>query len=79
MVLLLRQYDEPVGKVRRRFIHALAVELEGLWENLCNYKRFIVFHMVILQRDHHVTGVQDIPQQLLQKMNMWEVGSIKLW
>ena len=45
----LRRYDAPSGRVGRRFVGTLGVELKGVRDRLWNSERFIVFQTVILQ------------------------------
>ena len=50
-----RRYDAPRGRVGRRFVQALAMELTGVQKCRWNAKRFIVLQTVNLQRAQHVT------------------------
>ena len=44
-----RRYDAPSGRVRRRFVGTLGVELKGMRDRLWNSERFIVFQTVIMK------------------------------
>ena len=69
-----RRYNVPSGRVRRRFIHALATETKGFQKCRWNTERFIVFQMVILQRAWHMTKSYDIRRQINQRLDAWEAG-----
>ena len=53
-VIPARYYDVLSGRVRWRFVYALAAEFVGVWERRWIVDRFIVFQMVILQHARHV-------------------------
>ena len=44
-----RHYDAPSGKVRKRFVGILSVELDRVCARKWNTERVIVFQSVILQ------------------------------
>ena len=45
-----QRYDAPSGKVGKRFVGILSVELDGVYVRKGNSERVIVFQSVILQR-----------------------------
>ena len=54
------RYDALSGRVGRRFVGTLGVELKGVRDRLWNSERFIFFQTVILQQAPHVTESQAI-------------------
>ena len=69
-----RRYDALSGRVRCRFVHALAVELIGFWQHRWNAERFIIFQTVILQRAQNVIKSCEIRRRIDQRLNAWEAG-----
>ena len=69
-----RRYDAPIGKVGRRYVHALALELQEIRDRHWNSERFIVFQTVTLQRARHVTASRDIRRRIEKRLNAWEAG-----
>ena len=69
MVIPLRRYDVPSGKVGRRFVGTLGEELKGVQDRRWNSERFIFFQTVILQRAHHVTASQAIRRQIEKRLD----------
>ena len=55
-VMPARLYDAPIGRVRCRFVQALAAELTGVWQSLWNAERFIFFQTETLQCSQHITN-----------------------
>ena len=74
MVMPPRRYDAPSGKVGRRYVHALALELRGIRDRRWNSERFIVFQSVTLQRARHVTASRDIRRRIKKLLDAWEAG-----
>ena len=53
---------------------ALGAYLKGVREQKWNTVWIIVFHKVILQQAHHVSGTQAIQHQILNRLYMWKTG-----
>ena len=53
---LTQRYDAPSGKVRKKFVGILYVELDRVRARKWNTKRVIVFQSVILQRAQGVNN-----------------------
>ena len=64
----------PSGKVGRRLVGTLGVEIKGMRDRLCNLERFIVFQTVILQRDRHDTASQSIRRRIRKRLDAWAEG-----
>ena len=69
-----RRNDTPSGRVRHRFIQALAAELTGVWKRRWNEEMFIVFHMVNPQHVQHVTKFYEIRRRIDCRLDAWEAG-----
>ena len=69
-----RRYNAPSGKVGRRYVNSLALELQGIRDRRCNSERFIVFQTVTLQRARHVTASRDIRRRIKKRLDAWEAG-----
>ena len=74
MVIPSRRYAAPSGKVGRRFVRTLGVEMQGVRERRWNSERFIVFQTVILQRSRHVTASHAIRQRIAKRLDAWGEG-----
>ena len=73
-VMPARRYDAPSGRVGRRFMYTLAVELTGVRPRHWNTERFIVFKTVILQRSRQVTRSGAIRRRIDCRLDAWESG-----
>ena len=73
-VMTSRRYDTPSGRVGRRFIGTLGVDLKGVRDRLWNLKQFIVFQTVILQRARYVTASQAIRRRIGKRLDAWAEG-----
>ena len=69
-----RRYKAPSGKVGRRFVNVLVREMRGVLDRQWNSERFIVFHMVALQRARHVTAYRNIRRRIEKRLDAWEAG-----
>ena len=69
-----RWYDALSGRVGRRFVHALAVELIGFRQHRWNAERFIIFQTVILQRALNVIKSCEIRRRIDRRLDAWEAG-----
>ena len=63
------RYDAPSGKVGRRFVNVLAMELRVIRDRRWNSERFIVFQTVTLQRARHVTASRDIRRRIEKRLD----------
>ena len=70
----MRRYDASRGRVGRRFVGTLGVDLKGVRDRLWNSERFIVFQTVILQRSQYVTASQAIRRRIGKRMDAWSEG-----
>ena len=73
-VMPSRRYDAPSGKVGRRFIGMLGVEMQGVRDRQWNLEWFFVFQTVILQRARHVTASHAIRRQIAKQLDAWGKG-----
>ena len=55
-----QRYDAPSGKVGKRFVEILSVELDGVHTRKWNAERVIVFQSVMLQRAQGVNNSEQI-------------------
>ena len=78
MVTPARRYEAPSGKVGGRFVNVLVRELRGVLDWQWNSERFIVFHMVALQRARHVTASRDIRRRIEKRLDTWEAGQFAM-
>ena len=53
-------YNVPIGKVEKKFVLTLLVELDGIRGHKWKFKNVIAFHTVILQHIGPVTGAKII-------------------
>ena len=74
VVVTTRWYDAPIGRVGRRFVHALAAELTGVRKRRWNAERFIVFQAETLQSARQVIKYYEIWRQIDQRLDAWEAG-----
>ena len=70
----VQQYDALSGRVGRRFVHNLAVELTGFRQRHWKAERFIVFQTMIIQYARHVGKSCKIKQRINRRLDAWEVG-----
>ena len=59
-----RRYDALGGKIGRRFVRTLGLEMQGVRNRWWNSERFIVFQTVILQQSCHVTASHAIRHRI---------------
>jgi hypothetical protein len=53
-------YDVPSGAVGKRFVEKVGEELKGIVTHKWNSKQFLVFQVVILQRNRNVKRSRDV-------------------
>ena len=70
----LSRYDALSGKVGRRFVGTLGVEMQGVRDRRWNSERFIVFQTVILQRARHVTKSHAMRRRIEKRLGAWGEG-----
>ena len=70
-----QRYDAPSGKVRKRFLVILSVELGGVYVRKWNAERVIVFKSVILQRAQGVNNSAQFIKRILFRLNFWNRGA----
>ena len=73
-VMPLRRHDAPSGRVGRKFVGTLGVDLKRVRDRLWNSEQFIVFQTVILQRDRNVTASQAIRRRIRKRLDAWAEG-----
>ena len=78
MVIPVRHYDAPCGRVGRRFVHDLATELTGFQQCRWNSEKLIFFQTVILQRGQHVTSSSTIMRRIDRRLDAWEAGEFAM-
>ena len=66
MVIPEHFYDATGGKLGHQFVIIINEDLAGIREQLRNANNFIVFHTLILQHVHKITGVQLMQRQILK-------------
>ena len=69
-----QNYDVPYGWIKKRFIETLGLDLDGIHNQHWNAERVIVFHTVILQRVHMVSGAGNIRDHITSRLNLWNKG-----
>ena len=79
-------YDAPSGKVGKRFVGILSVELDGVCARRWNAERVIVFQSVILKCAQGVNNYTQIWKCILFWLNcvgrlisLWKTCKILLW
>lgn len=73
-----QRYAAPKGTVGKRFVEMLTKILEGVSDRKWNSEQFIVFQIVILQRTKGVSNLSDIRKRIVQRMDAWDNGQIKM-
>ena len=63
--MMTQRYDIPSGKVGKRFVGILYVELDGVCARNWNAERVIVFQSIILQRAQGVNNPAQIWKRIL--------------
>ena len=66
-----QRYNVPSGLFGKIFVSTFAEELDGIQGHKYNYKRMIVFQMVILQRFRLITGAKNIHAQIDALLKSW--------
>ena len=69
--MLTQRYDAPSGKVWKRFVGILSVELDGVCARKWNAERAIVFQSVILQCAQGVNNSAQICKRILFRLDCW--------
>ena len=64
-----QRYKAPCGKVGRRYVNALVMELRGVRDRRWNLERFIVCQTVTLQRARHVTESWYIRRRIEKRLD----------
>ena len=75
--LLTQRYDAPSGKVGKRFVGILSVEVDRIHARKWNAERVIVFHTVILQRGQGVNNSAQIRMLILFQLDFWNHGAFE--
>ena len=70
-MMSVQHYDVPGVKLGSSFLNTLGDELQEVWEQKWKYEHFIVFQIVILQREHHVSGAQAILHRIVKRLDAW--------
>ena len=73
-----QRYEAPCGKVKRRYVNALVMELRGGCERRWNLERFIVCQTVTLQRVRHATASWEICRRIEKRLDTWEAEHYKM-
>ena len=69
-----QRYGAPSGKVRKRFVGILSVELDRVCSRKWNVERVIIFQSVILQRAQGINNSAKIRKHILFQLNCWNQG-----
>ena len=72
-----QRYEAPSGKVGKRFVEILSVEIDGVRDRKWKAERVIVFHSVTLQ---HAQGVNNSPQirkRILFRLDLCNRGTFE--
>ena len=67
-------YDAPSGKVGKRFVGILYIELDGVRARKWNAERVIVFQSVILKLAQGANNSAQICKRILFQPNLWNCG-----
>ena len=67
-------YDTPSGKVGKRFMGILSVELDDVRDRKLNAERVIIFQSVILQHAQGVNNSTQIRKRILFQLDLWNSG-----
>ena len=70
-----QRYNALSGKVGKRFVVILSVELDGVCSMKWNAERLIVFQSVILQRAQGVNNSAQIRKRILFLIDFWNRGA----
>ena len=70
-----QRYDAPCGKVGKRFVGILSVELGRVRARKWNAERLIVFQSVIIQRTQGVNNFTQIRKHILIQFSLWNGGA----
>ena len=70
-----QRYDAPSGKVGKRFVGILSVELDRIRARKWNDDRVIFFQSVILQRAQGVNNSAQIRKRILFRLDLWNRGA----
>ncbi len=71
-------YDVPSGAVGKRFVDKVTDELKGIVSRKWNPERFLVFQVVVLQRNRDVKRSRDVRRRIAKRMDAWEKGQITM-
>ena len=70
-----QRYIAPSGKLRKRFVGILYVELDGVCTRKWNAERVILFYSVILQCAQDVNNSAQIRMRILFRLYFWNRGT----
>ena len=71
-----QRYDAPSGKVGKRFLVILSVELDDVRSRKWNAERVIVFQSVILQRTQGDKNYEQIRKHIFFRIDLWNRGAL---
>ena len=72
-------YSLPArGPVARRFLQLLISLIHGIVDRAHNSEKFLLFPLVVLQRQRGITKACDIKRLLSQRMDAWEAGQFSM-
>ena len=67
--------NPPSGKVGKRFVGILSVELDGFCARKWNAERVVFFQSVILQHAQGVNNYTQILKRVLFRLDCWNCGA----
>ena len=70
-------YTLPKTAIGQRFLDTLAKLLHGIVDRHHNSEKFLIFVLVILQRDHQYTKSQDINRVITDRLDQWDKGDYR--
>ena len=70
-----QRYDAPSGKVRKRFVGILSLEIDEVCARKCNDDRMIIFQSIILQHAQGVNNSTQIQKRILFQLDLWNCGA----
>ena len=72
--MLTQSYDVPSGKIGKRFVGILSIELDGVRARKWNTERMIIFQSLVLQRAQGINNSTQIRKRILFLLDLWSRG-----
>jgi hypothetical protein len=68
----------PSIAIGKRFVEKVANELKGIVSRKWNSEQFLVFQVVVLQRNQDVKRSRDVCRRIAKRIDAWEKGQITM-